>query len=431
MEPFINSIVDIMGYISGLGNFLMMPLVLTALCIVLGMNVFDAVRHSARVGVGFIGFTLVNDMVVKTIGPAVSQMVEQHGMSLNTLDLGWTAVSTITYATELGALIIIFGLILNIILILLRVTRTLDVDLWNYWQWALTGSFIMLLTNSFWWGLAAALVQEVISLLIADASAEMIQDYIDMPGISIPHSAAAVMWLMALPIIKLWDVLGWKSKEPVRKEETHGILRKRLLDPILIGLFIGLIVGLLAYARSGMGFRDSFQRILSVGMASAGMIGLMPKAVSVLLDGINPISEQARKVLHGQLAKEGRVLYIGVDSAVMAQDETTLIVSTLMIPVSLILASLLPGNTMIPFASLTGIVYLICTIAPLVEGDFLKLFFTSCILVAVLIMMGSNFAPEVTRLIGESRLAVPEDGAYVSFLANPITWAMVALTRLF
>jgi len=431
MDQLITSTIDIMTYISGLGNVLMMPLVFTAMCLLLGMNVIDAVRHSVKIGIGFIGFSMVNEMVINTIGPAVTVMAEQHGMELNTLDLGWPAVSTIAYATELGALIIVFGLVFNIILILLHLVRTLDVDLWNYWQWALTGSFVMLLTGSFIWGLAAALIHELISLLIADASAEMIQDYIKMPGISIPHAAAAVMWLMAWPLAKLWELIGWKGRQPGKETSAVGKKFSRILDPVLIGLVIGLTIGALAYAGTGIGFQDSFRNILSVGMASAGMLILMPKAVSILLEGINPISAQARKVLHGRLARRGREIYIGVDSAVMVQDETILIASVLMIPVLLIMAPVLPGNTMIPFGGITGLVYNICMIAPLVKGDFLKLFVTSAILLAVLMVLGSNWAPEVTALVAENGLAMPDDGASVSFLANPITWLMVSITRWF
>lgn len=410
----------------------MMPLVLTALSILLGMKVVDAVRNAAKVGIGFIGFSLVNSMVVSVVGPAISQMVENHQMSLNTLDLGWPAVSTIAYATLHGALILVAGLVLNIILILLKLVRTLDVDLWNYWQWALTGSFIMLLTDSFWWGLAAALVHEVLTLLMADASAKMTQEYMkDMPGVSIAHSFALIVWLMAIPFVKLWDWLGWKSGA-VKGEA--GVIQKKLgflLDPVLLGLIIGIGIGILGYAGTGLPFGEAFQNILMVGMASAGMLVLLPKVVGVLLDGIKPISEQAHRALHKKLARDGREIYIGMDSAIMADDETILIASILIVPALLLLAPILPGNRIIPFAGVTAVVYNICMIAPLVKGDLLKLFVTSVIVMSIIMILGSNWAPEVTRLVAENGLALPEGSASVSFFANPVTWAMVGLTRLF
>jgi galactitol PTS system EIIC component len=429
MDQTISYIVDIMTYISSLGNVLMMPLVFTGLCLVFGMNLIDAVRHSVKVGIGFIGFNMVNAMVISKIGPAVTSMAQQRGMHLDTLDLGWPAVSTIAYATELGALIVVLGLLFNVLLILLRLVKTLDVDLWNYWQWALTGSFVMLLTGSFSWGLIAALIHELITLFIADASAKMIQEYIHQPNISISHAFATIMWLMAWPITKFWEMIGWKEKKSIKEPTEIGKKISKLLDPVIIGLVIGLGIGALGYAGTGLGFKESFRKILDVGMAAAGVLILMPKAVSVLLEGINPISAQARMVLEDRLAKSGRELYIGVDSAVMAQDEMILIASVLLIPVALLMAPVLPGNKLIPFGGITSLVYNICMIAPLVKGDFLKLFVTSAILLAVLMILGSNWAPQVTALVGENGLAMPTDGASVSFLANPITWIMVVLAR--
>ena len=113
------------------------------------------------------------------------------------------------------------------------------------------------------------------------------------------------------------------------------------------------------------------------------------------------------------------------------QDQTSLIASMLMIPIILLLAAVLPGNTIIPFGGLTDIVFAICTIAPLVKGDLLKLIVTSTILYCILLLLGSNWAPEVTQLVAENGLALPEGAALVSFLGKPVTWMMVALTRLF
>ena len=224
ISTVINATMNFLTYISGLGNVLMMPLALTLLSLAFGMKLVDAIRSSVKVGIGFIGFSLVNSMVVSIVGPAVNLMVEQHDMGLNVLDLGWPAVSTIAYGTVIGALILVIGLLFNIILVWLRLVRTLDVDMWNYWQWALTGSFVMLLTGSLGWGIAAALIQELITLLLADASAKMVQDYLGIPDISIAHSIAVIVWIMAWPLAKLWDLIGWHGNKSI--EDTSKLKQK-------------------------------------------------------------------------------------------------------------------------------------------------------------------------------------------------------------
>ena len=156
-------------------------------------------------------------------------------------------------------MILVVGLLFNIILVWLKLVHTLDVDMWNYWQWALTGSFVMLLTGSLAWGMAAALIQELITLLLADASAKMVQDYLGIPDISIAHSIAVIVWIMAWPIAKLWDLIGWqgnKSIEDVSKlKQKFGIL----MDPIMVGLAIGILIGSLGYLGSGLSAGEIFK----------------------------------------------------------------------------------------------------------------------------------------------------------------------------
>jgi PTS system galactitol-specific IIC component len=431
LNTVINATMNFLTYISGLGNVLMMPLVLTLLSLAFGMKFVDAIRNSVKVGIGFIGFSLVSSMVVSIIGPAVNLMVEKHDMGLTVLDLGWPAISTIAYGTLIGALILVIGLLFNIILISLKIVRTLDVDMWNYWQWALTGSFVALLTGSLGWGIAAALIQELITLLLADASAKMIQDYLKIPDISIAHSFAVVIWVLAWPLAKLWDFIGWRGNESI---EDLGKLKQKLgilMDPIIVGLAIGILIGSLGYLGGGLSAGEAFKNILMVGMASAGMLVLLPKVVGILLEGIKPISEQARLVLQKKFASDGRSILIGMDSAVMANDEMILIISVLLIPILIFLAPILPGNSLIPFAGITGMVYTVCMIAPLVRGDFLKMLVTSAIIMSITMILGTNWAPEVTAMIAQKGFAMPEGAATVSFLANPLAWAMVAITRLF
>ncbi|MDP2964736.1 MAG: PTS transporter subunit IIC [Pelolinea sp.] len=431
MNSIVAAIMNFLTYITGLGNVLMMPLVLTLLSLAFGMKFVDAIRNSVKVGIGFIGFSLVNSMVVSVIGPAVNLMVEHHDMGLNVLDLGWPAVSTIAYGTVIGALILVVGLLFNILLVSLKLVRTLDVDLWNYWQWALTGSFVMLLTGSLGWGMVAALVQEVITLLLADASAKMVQDYLKIPDISIAHGFAVIVWMLAWPLAKFWDFIGWHGNKSI---EDTGKLKQKLgilMDPIIVGLAIGILIGALGYIGSGLSAGETFKNVLMVGMASAGMLILLPKMVGVLLDGIKPISEQARMVLQKKFASDGRTILIGMDSAVMANDEMILIISVLLIPILIFLAPILPGNSLIPFAGITGLVYTVCMIAPLVRGDFLKMLVTSTIIMSIVMILGSNWAPEVTAMVAQKGFAMPEGAAMVSFFANPLTWVMVAITRLF
>ncbi len=77
-------------------------------------------------------------------------MVELYGLNLKTLDIGWPAAA-VAYGTEVGAIVIPLGLLVNIIMLFTRTTNTVNIDLWNYWHFAFIGSIVSIATDSFLW----------------------------------------------------------------------------------------------------------------------------------------------------------------------------------------------------------------------------------------------------------------------------------------
>ena len=51
-------------------------------------------------------------------------MVERYGFSLSVIDVGWPAASAIAMATNVGAMIIPLGLVVNIVMLLTNTTQT-------------------------------------------------------------------------------------------------------------------------------------------------------------------------------------------------------------------------------------------------------------------------------------------------------------------
>ncbi len=47
-------------------------------------------------------------------------------------------------------------------------TQTADVDIWNYWHFAFNCALVAIVTNSIAFGIAAAIINEVIVLIIGD-----------------------------------------------------------------------------------------------------------------------------------------------------------------------------------------------------------------------------------------------------------------------
>src|SRR5690625_7884610 len=95
-------------------------------------------------------------------------MVEQFDFHLHTIDIGWPATAAISYGTVLGRLAIPLGIGINIILLTLGLTRRLNIDIWNHWHCAFTGSLVYVLRGAFALGLITFAVQLLLLFLLAD-----------------------------------------------------------------------------------------------------------------------------------------------------------------------------------------------------------------------------------------------------------------------
>lgn len=113
-------------------------------------------------------------------------------------------------------------------------------------------------------------------------------------------------------------------------------------DPVIIGVVLGLIFGLAA----GEGFKGCATLMITV----AAIMVLFPRMIRLIVEGLMPISDGARKFFQKHF--KGREVFIGLDTAVTLGHPTTIAVGLLLIPIMLILASILPGNKVLPLADL-------------------------------------------------------------------------------
>lgn len=141
-------IISIFQGISDLGSTLMLPVMFTIIGLIIGCKFSKALKAGITVSIGLIGINLVMNLVYNNMEPVADILVSNFGLNLKYLDVGWAAVSAVAFSTLVGAFIIPYILALNIILITLKATRTINIDIWNYWHYALTGSFIHMATGN-------------------------------------------------------------------------------------------------------------------------------------------------------------------------------------------------------------------------------------------------------------------------------------------
>ena len=150
---------NVLQYILGLGSTVFVPIVLFIIGLIFGQGFFESLKSGITVGVGFIGFNLAVGLISSALSPAVQLIVERFGFNLTVIDLGSGAGAGVAFSTMVGALIIPAVFLLNIVLIVIGATKTMNIDIFNYSHYAFSGAVVHNITGSLPLGMACALIQ--------------------------------------------------------------------------------------------------------------------------------------------------------------------------------------------------------------------------------------------------------------------------------
>ena len=389
---------QIFTFISGLGKYIMVPLMIAIIGIAFRCDTNKAIKGGITVGIGLFGLDLALSLVSKYLGPVATALVEQAHLNLDVIDVGWTALSGIAYATEVGAFIIPFCLLVNVVMLAIGATKTMDIDIWNFWHYALTGSLIYLVSGNILLGFLAAAAHFVVLLTIADRTAKQTQEVIEVPGVSIPHGGTFGGWVIGFVMEKVYNFLGSKFGSKEKKTEKTDVEKAKKLqknplaiilrDPIYVGFILGVVLALIG--------RQDVKTSLTTGMAMAALLYLTPRMVKILMEGLLPVSNACKSIMAKKY--KGQELYIGMDNAIILGHPAVMVGTVVMIPVCVLLALILPGNRIVPLASLAACGYNCTVLCVMHKGKTGRTLISCTILLAVLMLIGSFMAEEITKV---------------------------------
>lgn len=432
---------QVFSYIIGLGAAVMMPIIFTILGLCIGIKFGDALKAGLKVGVGFIGLSIVTALLTSALGPALEKVVQIYDLQLKVFDMGWPAAASVAYNTAVGAFIIPVCLGVNLLMLLTKTTRTVNIDLWNYWHFAFIGAVIYFATSAIgWdyplaWGFFGAIICYIITLILADMTAKKFQTfYHDMDGISIPQPFCAGFAPFAWIINKVLDMIPGMSRLEI---DAEGMKKKfgLLGEPLFLGVIVGIAIGCLT-CKSSAEIVDQIPYILGLGIKMGAVMELIPRVTVLFIEGLKPISDATRQLIARKF-KGADGLNIGMSPALVIGHPTTLVVSLLLIPVSLLLAVILPGNQFLPLASLAGMFYVFPLVLPFTKGNVIKTFIVGLVVLTGGLYMVTNLAPYFTLAAHDvyvntqdAAVKIPEhfEGGALDFASSPLAWIIFQLT---
>ncbi|WP_338215540.1 PTS galactitol transporter subunit IIC [Companilactobacillus muriivasis] len=393
----------IINSIISLGASVMMPIIFFIVGLIFKMKPAKAFKAGMLVGVGFTGVSMVINLLLNALGPASKAMVARLGLHLTVTDVGWATASTIGWGSPIMPVAVVGFLVINAILLVLNVTKTVDIDIFNFWIFLLLGAVIYAGTNNFWVAVVADLTQPIIQKQFPNK---------DLKGISFPH-LTCIAWIpfgiAADWIIEKIPGLNKINLQPEAVNKRLGTLG----EPISFGAIIGVILGILA------GYDVS--KVVTLGINIAAAMYLLPIMVDVLVSGLVMVRDRVDAQLKEWFPK--RKFFIGMDTALLIDDPSVLATGLLLLPFAIILAFVLPGNKVLPFADLASLMFLFALVAPFCKRNMFRMLIAGILIVTVVFYAGTSIAPEFTKAAVMSNIgSVKSFTAITNIVGSATTW---------
>ena len=403
--------------------YVMLPIIIFVLGLIIRMKVVDALLSALKVAVGFAGIFIIFGFFVGAIGPAVEAIVARGGLDYPVLDVGWPPLAAITWASSIAPLSIPLVIVLNLILLATGATKTINIDVWNYWHFALVGALVQQTTGSLALGLAATALIAVFAIKMADWSAPLVERVAGLKGICIttlsanglyPVGAAGNEVLDRIPLLRR---VRWNPEE---RKQGVGILS----EPMIIGVIIGLFLGLLA--------RYSVRSLLELCIHIAAVMFLLPHCGTLIGRGMEPVSLQLKKGIQKIFPKK-KDLYIGMDGGVLMGSSSVIVTGLVLMPIAIGLAFVVPGNKTIPLGDLANLIPVMSVIVLSVRGNVFRAVLMGIPIVIGYLLIATNLAPLFTRL--SARVGVMAEGGYQGLITaftdggNPIRFWFYRMFR--
>lgn len=415
---FINGMSGVFHYIVDMGPSVMLPVLIAVLSVLLGVKPGKAVRAGLMIGVGFVGMNLIVEMMSDSMGQAAQAMAERLGVSLSIVEVGWPGMSAVTWASVLAVVTIPLSIAVNMLMLAFKQTKTINIDIWNVWHMTFTGAAAYAVTGNRWIGLLGVIVHAVITFKLGDLWAPLIADYFELEGVTTPHGTASYLG----PVACLVDVVIERIPGVNRINLTVSGLQEKigvLGEPVVVGFVLGSVIGFLA--------EPDPQTAFPLGIKMAAVMVLMPRIVKCIMEGLFPVSERMKELLHRRMGDAAEVT-IGLDPSLLLGDPDVVTAGILFVPVTLLIALIIPGNRILPFGDLATIGFFISIAVAVHKGNLFRTLISGSCIMAMTIWI-TNQTVEWTTALGRQVGAISE-GTLLAAMDQggcPITYIFIQL----
>ena len=353
------------------------------------MKFGQAVKAGLLVGIGFQGLSLAVNLLTTTIQP-VMDYYEEMGSGYDVLEIGFAALGGASWTVPFAVFAIPAIVIINLILVRAKITKVLNVDIWNFMHFLVPGALAYALFGSAVVGFLVTVALSVVTLFFPQWLAPKWGESFGLEGTTCTTLAFA-SWVYPISYLlnKLIDKIPGVNKIDLDMDkvgEKLGIFG----DPAIIGIVVGLFLSVLT--------KQDVSSLLTICMGIAAVMVLIPRMVGIMMEGLTPIGNAANEYMKNKLGEDEDV-YIGMDIALGLGDPACITCTAIMIPLTIAMAFVIPDMRFFPL----GILAEVCYLAPMCvltgKGNIFRSLISMIIIMGLTLFFANMFAPEATQMM--------------------------------
>ncbi len=413
--------------------YVMLPVFMLFIALFVRMNITAAFLSALKLAVGFAGVFIVFSFFVDNIKPAVEAIMTVRGLNFPVLDVGWPPLAAITWGSPIAPISILLIIVINIIMIATNTTKTIYIDMWNFWHLALMGALILSVTESFLLGILAVCLITVYNIKMADWAAPHVEIEGGLPGVTISPISVVGLLPFSVTMDYLYDKIPGFNKlnyNPEKGNSKIGLLS----EPMIIGVIIGALLGTTA------GY--SIKLILELSIHLAAVMFLLPKCGELIGQGIGPVSQALKVWIQHRFPKKHE-LYVAVNPEVLMSNKSVMITGLILMPIALIIALVLPGNKVLPLGDLPNLISIMAVTVLVSRGNVIRSIVTGIPIVATFLLISTHVAGLITELsvktgitfgAGQKITAFTDGGNHIRFFLLYLfqgNWIAIAIIPVF
>lgn len=372
-----------------LGAAVMLPVVIAILGKFFGMKLGQAIKSGLFVGIGFQGLCLAVNLLTTTIQP-VMDFYKKMGSGYDVLEVGFAALGGAAWTVPFAVFAIPAIVIINLILVRTKITKVLNVDIWNFMHFLVPGALAYALFGNAIVGFLVTIALAVITLFFSQWAAPKWSEFFGLDGTTCT-TLSFVAWVYPISVLinKIIDKIPGLNKLDVDMDKLGSKLGV-FGDPAVIGIVVGAFLGLLT--------RQDVPSLLTICMGMSAVMVLIPRMVGIMMEGLTPLGNAASAYMKKKIGDDADI-YIGMDIALGLGDPCCITCTAIMIPLTIAMTFIIPDMRFFPLGILAEVCYLapMCVLAG--KGNVFRTLVSMIVIMYMTLFFANMFAPEATQMV--------------------------------